>query len=106
VRARPPGTQPSSGARTRRATTPELPPPVGLWKADAPETAAKQFRRVFAAATRRQGRQFVSHGHVTVNGRRVDIPSYEVAPGDVVAVVSGAQVDALARRAAELVQSR
>ena len=30
--------------------------------------------------------QFVNHGHVSVNGRKVDIPSYQVKPGDVVAV--------------------
>jgi small subunit ribosomal protein S4 len=35
---------------------------------------------VFAA------RQFVNHGHVKVNGRRVNIPSYKVKPGDVVEV--------------------
>ncbi len=29
---------------------------------------------------------FVSHGHVTVNGRRVDVPSYETRPGDVIRV--------------------
>jgi small subunit ribosomal protein S4 len=31
-------------------------------------------------------RQYVSHGHITVNGKRVDIPSYRAQPGDVVAV--------------------
>ena len=36
------------------------------------------------AATRPQARQFVNHGHVDVNGRRVDIPSYRVRKGDVV----------------------
>ena len=36
------------------------------------------------AATRPQARQFVNHGHVDVNGRRVDIPSYRVRVGDVV----------------------
>ena len=36
------------------------------------------------AATRPQARQFVDHGHVNVNGRRVDIPSYRVRKGDVV----------------------
>ncbi|MCB0989360.1 MAG: 30S ribosomal protein S4 [Acidimicrobiales bacterium] len=36
------------------------------------------------AATRRQARQFVSHGHVNVNGRRVNIPSYRVRKGDVI----------------------
>ena len=36
------------------------------------------------AATRPQARQFVNHGHVNVNGRRVDIPSYRARQGDVV----------------------
>ncbi len=36
--------------------------------------------------TRRESRQAVSHGHFTVNGRRVDIPSYLVSPGDVIEV--------------------
>jgi small subunit ribosomal protein S4 len=36
------------------------------------------------AATRPQARQFVSHGHVSVNGRRVNIPSFRVRKGDVV----------------------
>ena len=35
---------------------------------------------------RAQARQLVGHGHVTVNGRRVDIPSYLVRPGDVIRV--------------------
>ncbi|MHA6344483.1 30S ribosomal protein S4 [Roseivivax sp. CAU 1761] len=76
----------------------------------------KQFRRIFAEAERRRGdtgeiligllerrldavvyrakfvptvfaaRQFVNHGHVLVNGRRVNIPSYRVKEGDVVEV--------------------
>ena len=36
------------------------------------------------AATRPQARQFVSHGHIKVNGRRVNIPSYRVRPGEVI----------------------
>ena len=36
--------------------------------------------------SRSQGRQIVRHGHVTVNGRTVDIPSFLVKPGDVVAI--------------------
>lgn len=36
------------------------------------------------AATRPQARQLVNHGHFTVNGKKVDIPSYQVRPGDVV----------------------
>ncbi|MCB0978417.1 MAG: 30S ribosomal protein S4 [Acidimicrobiales bacterium] len=38
------------------------------------------------ASTRPQARQFVSHGMVNVNGRRVDIPSYRVRKGDVVSL--------------------
>jgi small subunit ribosomal protein S4 len=37
-------------------------------------------------ASRNQARQFVRHGHVTVNGKRVNIPSYRVRKGDVVAL--------------------
>ena len=76
----------------------------------------KQFRRIYAEAERKRGdtgeqligllerrldavvyrakfvptifaaRQFVNHGHVEVNGKRVNIPSYRVTEGDVVAV--------------------
>ena len=38
------------------------------------------------AATRPQARQFVSHGHVQVNGKRVNIPSYRVRKGDVISL--------------------
>ena len=43
------------------------------------------FRLGFAR-TRKEARQTVRHGHITVNGRRVDIPSFRVKPGDLVAV--------------------
>ena len=43
------------------------------------------FRLGFAR-TRKEARQTVRHGHITVNGRRVDIPSYRVKAGDVVDV--------------------
>jgi small subunit ribosomal protein S4 len=76
----------------------------------------RQFRRIYEEATRRHGdtvenligllerrldavvyrmkyvptvfaaRQFVSHGHVNVNGKRVNIPSYQVKEGDVIEV--------------------
>lgn len=36
--------------------------------------------------TRRAARQLVGHGHITVNGRRLNIPSYKVEPGEVIAV--------------------
>jgi len=42
--------------------------------------------RLGFAATRREARQLVNHGHFTVNGKRVDIPSYIVGLNDVVAV--------------------
>ena len=38
------------------------------------------------ASTRRGARQLVNHGHVTVNGRKVDIPSYRVKIGDVISL--------------------
>lgn len=40
--------------------------------------------RAGLAATRPQARQLVNHGHFQVNGRKVDIPSYQVKPGDVI----------------------
>ncbi len=43
------------------------------------------FRAGFAKS-RRQARQFVRHGHVRVNGKRVDIPSYIVKPGETVEI--------------------
>lgn len=42
--------------------------------------------RLGLARTRRQARQLVNHGHITVDGSRVDIPSYSVTPGQVIAV--------------------
>jgi len=82
----------------------------------------KQFRKYYAEAVRRKGdtsenligilesrldavvyrmkfvptvfasRQFVNHGHVMVNGQRVNIPSYMVKEGDVVEIKSGSEV--------------
>ena len=40
--------------------------------------------RMGFANTRRAARQLVNHGHITVNGKKVDIPSYRVKPGDVI----------------------
>lgn len=94
----------------------------------------KQFRRAFAEAQRRPGvtgttllqilelrldnvvyrmgfansrfasRQMVGHGHITVNGVRVNIASYAVKPGDVVAVKSTPRSQQLANRFADLTQ--
>jgi small subunit ribosomal protein S4 len=42
--------------------------------------------RLGFATTRRQARQLVNHGHITVDGRRVDIPSFNVQVGQVIGV--------------------
>lgn len=42
--------------------------------------------RLGFAKTRRLARQIVSHGHITVNGKRLNVPSYKVRTGDVIAV--------------------
>ena len=94
----------------------------------------KQFRRYFAIAQRTRGvtgemllqlletrvdnvvfrlgfansraaaRQFVGHGHITVNGRKVDISSANLKPGDVVAVKDNPRSRSLAARSLELTQ--
>jgi small subunit ribosomal protein S4 len=48
------------------------------------------FRLGFAP-TIPAARQVVKHGHVTVNGRRVDIPSYQLRPGDVIGIGEGSR---------------
>lgn len=95
----------------------------------------KQFRRYFAEASRRRGvtgetllqllelrldnvifrlglgntrsaaRQFVGHGHVLVNGRRVDIPSYSCRPGDTITVKESPKSQQLGLRALDLTQA-
>ena len=42
--------------------------------------------RMGLSKTRRGARQIVNHGHILVNGKKVDIPSYNVVPGDVISV--------------------
>ncbi|MEX2581092.1 MAG: 30S ribosomal protein S4 [Verrucomicrobiales bacterium] len=96
----------------------------------------KQFRRYFAEAQRRRGitgdimvqlletrldnvcyrlglgntrrgaRQLVGHGHVLVNGRRVNISSFSVKPGDVVSIGDSTRSQQLAMRAVELTSAR
>ncbi len=58
--------------------------------------------RLGFASTRAAARQMVSHGHVTVNGRKVNIASYSCKPGDVVSVAAKARSQALANRYVEL----
>ena len=58
--------------------------------------------RLGFAASRRQARQLIRHGHWTINGRRVDIPSYQVRDGDIIAVKAQTGADAVIRDATEL----
>lgn len=58
--------------------------------------------RLGFASTRAQARQFVSHGHVLVDGRRVTIPSYGLRPGQAVALAVDSSVRPLAEAATEL----
>lgn len=58
------------------------------------------------ARTRKASRQFVCHGHIMVNGHKVDIPSYEVKPGDVVEVRDRTSSKQLATRCLEDSQYR
>ena len=57
--------------------------------------------RLGLASTRAQARQFVVHQHILVNDKRLDRPSYEVSPGDVVAVKADAGIEALARQSTD-----
>lgn len=96
----------------------------------------KQFRRYFAEAQRRRGitgdilvqlletrldnvcyrlgmgntrrasRQLVGHGHIRVNGRRVDVPSYCVRAGDVITACDNSRSQQLAARALDLTAAR
>jgi small subunit ribosomal protein S4 len=47
--------------------------------------------RLGYASSRAQARQLVTHGHFTVNGRRTDIPSMQIRPGDVIEVREGSR---------------
>ena len=58
--------------------------------------------RLGFAASRRQARQLVSHGHWLVNGRRVDIPSYQVRPDDVITIRPNSSAGDTVRQATEL----
>lgn len=50
------------------------------------------------ARTRRASRQFVNHGHISVNGHKVDIPSFECSSGDIIEVREGTSSKQLATR--------
>jgi small subunit ribosomal protein S4 len=61
--------------------------------------------RLGFAASRRQARQLIRHGHFWVNGRRVDIPSYQVRPNDIVSLKPNSPVEPIVRGATDLVAS-
>ncbi len=58
--------------------------------------------RLGFAISRRQARQLVRHGHVTVNSRKVNIPSYQVSAGDEVAVRESARKLQIVEQGAQL----
>ena len=60
--------------------------------------------RLGFAISRRQARQLVRHGHVEVNGRKVNIPSYQVSAGDEVAVREKARKLVIVEQGAQLAQ--
>src|SRR5262245_35072708 len=57
--------------------------------------------RLGFAASRRQARQLVTHRHFLVNGRRVNVPSYQLKPGDVISVQENSSVIPVIREATE-----
>src|SRR3954466_5234768 len=59
--------------------------------------------RLGFAASRRQARQLIRHGHWAINGRRVDIPSYQVRENDVITFKPGSDAETVIRDATELV---
>lgn len=62
--------------------------------------------RLGLATTRRQARQLVNHGHITVDGKRVDIPSYEVEPGQVISLRERSKDLQIVKEALEAVVGR
>jgi small subunit ribosomal protein S4 len=58
--------------------------------------------RLGFAGSRRQARQTIRHGHWMVNGKRVDIPSYQLRPNDVITLKTGSGAESVVRDATEL----
>src|SRR3990170_1125612 len=61
--------------------------------------------RLGFAASRAQARQLIRHGHFQVNGRRVNIPSYQVKPNDVITIRAGSSAEQVVRDATDLTAS-
>ena len=62
--------------------------------------------RLGFATTRKAARQLVNHGHITVNGKKVDIPSYRVKPGDIIAVKESSKNHPAIKAALEAINHR
>ena len=62
--------------------------------------------RIGFASTRKGARQFVNHGHVTVNGKKVNIPSYTVKPGDVIGLRERDKELGIVKASLEALQNR
>ena len=58
--------------------------------------------RLGFASSRRQARQLIGHGHLAVNGRRVNKPSYQLRPGDVISVLENSGARGVISEATEL----
>ena len=62
--------------------------------------------RIGFATTRRGARQLVNHGHITVNGKKVDIPSYRCKVGDVISVKDSDKELAIIKSSLEALKKR
>ncbi len=62
--------------------------------------------RIGFATTRKGARQLVNHGHITVNGKKVDIPSYQVKPGDVIGLKDSDKEMSIVKASLEALHNR
>lgn len=62
--------------------------------------------RMHFATSRSQARQIILHGHINVNGRKVDIPSYNVKEGDVISVKERSKKSVVILDALKLINSQ
>ena len=62
--------------------------------------------RIGFASTRRQARQLVNHGHIIVDGKKVNIPSYFVKPGQVIGLAESSRKLVVVKEALEAIVSR
>lgn len=62
--------------------------------------------RIGFSTTRKGARQLVNHGHITVNGKKVNIPSYRCKPGDVIAVKENAKDMVIIKSSLESINNR